>query len=267
MEKNKNVSAKRASLDIVKNNRNRYCGNWVLGTVVNLDQGIFRYARMNCKCWGCAYCAPVKALRLRTAISAAAVEYKLNKLLTLTLDPSKCAAEDSASYIKSCWGKFRVYLGRLMKERTGSSKLPFVWVLEFQNNGYAHLHVLLGEYIEHPWIKAAWQAVGGGRIVDIRTVDILRIPNYLSKYLTKNLILSTKGKLRRYSCAREIKLFAKNAVNQPWELIKRGIKSLKFWSGKNAFNEKNNTFDELISFDSNKSFLFQPISVYSGNSV
>jgi hypothetical protein len=40
------------------------------------------------------------------------------------------------------------------------------------------------------WISQAWQSVGGCRIVDIRLVDIHRVGAYLSKYLTKDLLLS-----------------------------------------------------------------------------
>jgi hypothetical protein len=43
--------------------------------------------------------------------------------------------------------------------------LPFVGVPEFQKNGNAHLHVLLGQYIPQKWLSHAWQSIGG------RTVD------------------------------------------------------------------------------------------------
>jgi hypothetical protein len=44
--------------------------------------------------------------------------------------------------------------------------------------------------------------VGGGRIVDIRLVDMHRISRYLSKYLTKELLLSAPKRSRRVTVSR-----------------------------------------------------------------
>jgi len=83
-------------------------------------------------------------------------------MATLTLDPKKLSATDrkrTDRYIRELWRLMRVYLSR----RWGKGKsLPFVGVLEYQKNGNAHLHVLLGQYIPQKWLKRAWQSIGGG---------------------------------------------------------------------------------------------------------
>ena len=50
---------------------------------------------------------------------------------------------------------------------------------------------------------------GGGRVVDIRSVQVHRISAYLSKYLTKDLLLSVPAKKKRISTSRDISLFDK----------------------------------------------------------
>ncbi len=58
--------------------------------------------------------------------------------------------------------------------------------------------------------------MGGGRVVDIRWVDVHRIANYLSKYLTKDLILSAPRGTRRYTTSRDIQMFARRAPTGWW---------------------------------------------------
>lgn len=94
-------------------------------------------------------------------------------MATLTLDPKRIPKSERGRtdrYIRECWRKMRVLLSRKFGE-----SLPFVAVLEFQENGRAHLHVLLGVYVPQAWLSQAWQSIGGGKIVDIRFVDVHRV--------------------------------------------------------------------------------------------
>jgi hypothetical protein len=123
--------------------------------------------------------------------------------------------------VKNCWAKFRTYL-----KRRYQTPLSFIAVVELQQSGYAHLHVLVDRFIEQNWIAEAWQAVGGGRIVDIRYVDIHRIAPYMSKYLTKDLLLAPfKPRQRRYSTSRNITLIS-NTPSGEWGLLKVPIEFL-----------------------------------------
>jgi hypothetical protein len=140
--------------------------------------------------------------------------------MTLTLDPKKCVAKDSVSYLRKCFSKFRVSLLR----RFGKT-ISFIAVVELQNSGMAHLHVLIGLYIEQSWISQAWQSVGGGQIVDIRIVDVHRVNAYLAKYLTKDLLLAVPASKKRISTSRDIKLFEKKK-NSGWGWDRTRIKKL-----------------------------------------
>ncbi|MDP2736064.1 MAG: hypothetical protein Q8P12_07760 [bacterium] len=153
----------------------------------------------------CQYCGPKRAAAIRAAILKVAIENKLTRLMTLTLDPKKLPPGcETVAYIRESWRKFRVYLTREFHR-----PVKFVAVLEFQKNGNAHLHILVDRYIESEWIRENWQAVGGGQIVDIRLVDMHRIALYLSKYLTKELLNTCPSGKRRVSVCRAIILFPK----------------------------------------------------------
>jgi hypothetical protein len=140
-------------------------------------EGKTKYIRLGCKAWVCPRCGPRKARRLRHAIVQGAVKKDLRRLLTLTLDPATCTAGQSVAYVRRCSNKFRTSL----KRRAGKS-ITYIAVVEMQKSGYAHLHVLVDRYLPQAWIGQAWRSVGGGRIVDIRQVDIQRVSAYLSKY-------------------------------------------------------------------------------------
>jgi len=219
---------KSSFLDSYKNNRNKnprrnkFCGSWtVRGRLPGQPRNIVRYARLGCKGWTCPYCGPRRARQLRHGIVHAARRRNLRRFMTLTLDPRTCKPEESAKYLKKSWAKFRTYV----KRKYGKS-FTFISITEFQKSGYAHLHVLVDRYMPQIWIQRSWQAVGGGKFVNIRMADIHRISAYLSKYLTKDILLSNYyEKYRRYSTSRDLHLFEKPKKGE-WELIKMPINSV-----------------------------------------
>jgi hypothetical protein len=171
--------------------RKRGCGAWtVCGVSANGVPN--RYFRLNCKCWDCGYCGPRRVRRYRKAIGLWAAKRGLNRFVTLTLDPKKLNGEDSTKYLKRTWAKLRSLL-----HRKYGKALPYICVLEYQKNGYAHLHILLNRRIEIDWLREKWQAVGGGWNVWIKLVKVRRTVNYVSKYLSKDLILSAPKGSRR----------------------------------------------------------------------
>jgi hypothetical protein len=91
--------------------------------------------------------------------------------------------------------------------------------VEPQKSGHAHLHILVDRFIKQKWISDNWSAVGGGKIVHIKQVDVHRVGRYISKYLTKELLLSSYfSKYRRYSTSRDVKLFEKTEKGV-WKLV------------------------------------------------
>lgn len=225
------MSKKSPFLDSYKNNRNKFCGKFTIkGQVESEKYGkVWRYARLNCKSWQCPRCGPKRVKMLRHAIIRVANEFELRRFLTLTLDPRSCTPEESVKYARKCWNKMRTYLRREFGE-----PITFIAILEFQKSGYAHLHILIDRYIRHSWIQKNWQAVGGGKFVNIRQVNIRRISAYLSKYLTKELLLAPYyQQYRRYTTSRDIKLFIK-AEKGLWTLFRSPLEYLLALAPKNV---------------------------------
>jgi len=225
-----------SSLDELKNNRNtavpesfqslgrgRYCGVWSVYSKTPDGRPMFH--RVNCKCWSCCYCGPRKAKRYKYLIGQIAEREQLRRFLTLTLDPSKIKG-NSARYLRAVFNKFRLYLCR----RFGVA-VKYIAVLEFHKSGIAHLHLVIDRYIRWTWIKKSWSRLGGGTVVNIKYVDVHRISRYLSKYLTKELLLSAPKRSRRVTTSRSIRLIEKKAEEQRWLLLKVSIFHLysRFW--------------------------------------
>lgn len=227
------LRARLSSLDSLSNNRNtgkvpdyyvrpvgrgKYCGRMSI-TGVDPKTGRRRFRRINCGSWCCSYCGPRKARTARAAIRNCAEGLGLRYFLTLTLDPKKIANKKFAvPHLRKCFNKFREYL----KRKYGTAP-AYICVLEFTQAGVPHLHILFDRYIDQRWISNTWDSLGGGRIVFIKVVTVQNVARYLSKYLTKELLLSAPKGARRITTARSIKLFPKFASGITWELLKESI--------------------------------------------
>jgi hypothetical protein len=176
-----------------------------------------KFHRLNCKTWGCCYCGPKKANLYRFLIAQLAEREQLTRFLTLTLDPSLIEG-DSVRYLRGVFNKFRLYL-----RRKYGVPVKYIAVLEFHKSGVAHLHLLVDRYIPWEWIKNSWSALGGGRVVFIKYVDVHRISRYLSKYLTKDLLLSAPKRSRRVTTSRSLRFIEKNSARTSWTLLKTTI--------------------------------------------
>jgi hypothetical protein len=208
-----------SALDPIQTNRNselgrgKHCGKFtVRGRTPNSPET--RFHRVNCKSWNCSFCGPRRAKRYKHAIRATAEALQLRRFVTLTLDPKKIKG-DPVRYLNAVFAKMRVYLQR---HHGGSPQ--YIRVLEFQKNGNPHFHILIDRYIEIAWVRKAWVAAGGGYQVNLRQVDVHRVSHYLSKYLTKDLLMSAPLRSRRVTTSRGIKLLAKTATETIWTLVK-----------------------------------------------
>jgi hypothetical protein len=125
---------------------------------------------------------------------------------------------DSVRYLRGVFNKFRLYL-----RRKYGAPVKYIAVLEFHKSGVAHLHLLVDRFIPWDWIRQSWSAIGGGRVVFIKYVDVHRISRYLSKYLTKELLLSAPKRSRRITTSRSLHLIDKKDAETGWELFKVSI--------------------------------------------
>jgi len=149
----------------------------------------------------------------------------------------------SIAHIRGCWSKLRVYLHRLR------GKAPkYIAVLEFQKTtGLAHLHIAIDCWIDQGWLKEAWQAIGGGQHVDIRYKDAHRAGAYISKYLSKEMLLNAPPGMRRVTTARAIRLNEKKVGEFLWEVLKAPIDRIYVIFAQEAVDEVRSE-GELDSF-------------------
>jgi hypothetical protein len=231
------------------NNRNKYCGRHTLvGELFDNKTGklSWGYLRSDCQTYSCGYCGERKARKVRKAITQKAVDLKLQRMLTLTLDPRKVSSKDSIQHIRKTWSKFRVYLKRKYK-----TQVTFIAVLELQKSGMAHLHVLVDRFIPHAWISESWESIGGGKIVHVQFVDIHRVAVYLTKYLTKEMLINLPGKTKRYTTSRNICLFSKKERAARWMLFRIPIQLAHMLAAPSVFDETFDNENQLRFFKCN----------------
>ncbi len=179
------------------------CGRGSLTREHPEKPGTWQYLSTSCKKLTCPDCGPLKAAEYKKAIFAAAKEHGLQRHLTLTLDPGLIPPDrDSIDYINQVWHRF---LAVIFRER--NVKLTYLRVLELQENGTAHFHVLVKEqFAQDVWIQF-WVGVGGGHQCRIRFRDGNRGAAYVTKYVSKELLLEIPPGRRRVATCRLIRLF------------------------------------------------------------
>jgi hypothetical protein len=201
------------------------CGNFSVVGPLKGKPGKFGHKALFCQSYRCRRCCNPKLKKVRARIAEMATKHKLQRMATLTLDPKKIPkGKRTDRYLRECWREMRVSLAR----KFGKS-LPFVGVLEFHKSGIAHLHLLVGQYIPQKWLSRAWSAIGGGKVVDIRFVDVHRVSAYLSVYLAGDKVQKTLELLpkraRIFTTARSIVLWGKK-VKSGWRLVRRDVSDL-----------------------------------------
>lgn len=169
-----------------------------------------QFVYLRCKQWSCPYCARVNAQVLYVKVKRGVEgcleaerrdgfrdDYSV-KFLTLTLPGrewrAETAREDAESIIKHSFKKVISQLRRKL------GHIEYVWVMEFQRDGFAHLHVVLvGQAIAPPEVKGLieklWREQQGMGFIKFNTVKggARGIASYVSKYITKELATGVKG--------------------------------------------------------------------------
>ena len=145
---------------------------------------------------------------------------------------------------------------RVTLQRKFGGAVRFIAMIEFQQSRLAHLHVLVGVHIDQDWLSGAWQAIGGGEIVDIRYVDVHRVVAYLTPYLiggkidhtlhlldprarifstSRGLSLSQEGNKMGWWLARvsmeTVHRFCPNASEEKFEEMQDGKSRLTYFEG------------------------------------
>ena len=178
--------------------------------------------------------------------------------MTLTLDPKKLPVNaDSCKYIKARWRKFRVPISRLL-----GRTLSFIWVMEMQKNGRAHLHILIDDFLPQRWVSKKWARYGGGRIVDVRPVTSAgAAAGYVSKYLAKSLDGGLADRERRYGKSKNISLFEKKE-SVGWELVPWGFDSIRNHRSELVLETEYDEFGNPIIFSADREVDYDPEEEY-----
>ncbi len=131
-----------------------------------------------CNQWSCRLCAARKISRLASKTNRA----EPNRLLTLTIDPSKW---DSPR--ESFDGTRRQVPELVRKLRLKFGSVEYLRVTELTNKGWPHYHLLIRSgFLPQPVVKEIWASLTGATIVDLRQVkNKFQTYIYLVKYLTK----------------------------------------------------------------------------------
>lgn len=160
-------------------------------------------APARCKQWKCACCGHRLRMGLIEELERITEERPaLRRLVTLTVGregPSK--PERQHEYITECWDNLHSRLRRAYGD------VSYVLIRhEGDDNGRAHVHLLVDRYVPQEWLSQAAAEVGLGEVVDIRRVDARNAVHYLSAYLGRGALADLPKGTHRYSSSEDLDL-------------------------------------------------------------
>ncbi|MEX2135773.1 MAG: hypothetical protein WEB29_02265 [Chloroflexota bacterium] len=147
-----------------------------------------RVTALRCRRWSCPHCA--KRLRRRMVARALAGFESGERVRMLTLtSPGDEDFTRSYAELRPRWKRFR----ELLRRRFRRSGFEYFAVIERQQRGHAHLHVLFrGPFIPASWLTYAARKAGFGKIADVRAVG-KQAGAYVAKYLGKEMGRTPEG--------------------------------------------------------------------------
>jgi hypothetical protein len=184
-------------------------------------------SRLHCKRWRCGRCGKKRAALYRSRIGVASETYRLQRFLTLHLDPEKIQGEPVA-YLRGCFARLRTRWLR----RYGEAP-RYICVLEFQKNGNPHLHLLVDRFMWWQTILADWQEVGGGGfwINRVEFKDQHRVRGYITKagYMTKDSCAAAAPGTRKVTASAGIELLgqSKECEWKAWVMHRCSIEEMR----------------------------------------
>ena len=160
------------------------------------NQTIIRFDRIPCNSWTCPACVFIKANKVKNLLRTVAIINNLQYFLTLTLSPDQIPLEyrpkgDNLThkYITKLFNTLLTNIRRdIVKEFDEKETLKYLWVIQFQKNGNAHLHILLSTRLPIIKVREIWERIGGGKIMYIEKVEnIDSAAAYISEYLVTGI--------------------------------------------------------------------------------
>jgi hypothetical protein len=175
-------------------------------------------AAFRCNSWDCYCCAHRMRMNLIEEMERVVTERpELRRFLTLTVDtdtPGDTAAHHE--HITDRWNALRTEIN----DRYPG--LSYIWVRhEGDENGRAHLHLLVDRYLPQSMLSNLSKRVGLGEVVDIRRVNARNAAKYLTSYLGKGALANLPDGLRRYGSSSDISLAVRGGSgdDRDWRLM------------------------------------------------
>jgi hypothetical protein len=105
----------------------------------------------------------------------------LRYMWTLTYNREGLTAAESWEGISKAWDRFKTTMVR----RHGAVR--YIWVVEPQKSGHAHLHVVVDKFWEHAEVSELWgRYTGGSDVVWVSRPNTRKAARYLAKYMVKS---------------------------------------------------------------------------------
>jgi hypothetical protein len=184
------------------------------------DQETGATGSYRCDQWDCYCCAYRMRCNLVEEIERVCTENpEISRFLTLTLDPDLApkVQANQHRYLTKRWNALRTAITREFGD------LSYIWIREEQDSGLPHIHILVSRYLPQNWVSDRWEALGGGQVVDIRSVErVQKAAHYVGKYLTKNALSGLPDGIRRYGSSQDLDLDVRGGGSNEttsWELV------------------------------------------------
>jgi hypothetical protein len=178
-------------------------------------------APFRCDSWDCYCCAHRMRMNLIEDLERLVEERpELTRLLTLTVGHE--GPEDTDEQHEYITDRFNALRTNLREEYPN---LSYVWIRhEGDENGRAHLHLLVDRYIPQGDLVEMSTNVGLGEVVDIRRVEARNAAHYLTSYLGRGALAELPKGLRRYGSSSDIDLAVRGPADpdpddRDWRLM------------------------------------------------
>ena len=185
-----------------------------------------------CNRYDCPVCGPKKAKKLYHAINRFFSKIKVVRLWTFTLSSGVAVTPvEHYNLLKEGWRRLTTELRRSKYLRADQRNFQYVRVLELHKSGYAHLHVLVTEYLPQKFVQSCWEHicqdlcnvqghVASANVKGIR--NSASAARYVVKYVLKCAREATFA-VRRYSRSGKVALFPKHVSSGDWYFVRLDI--------------------------------------------
>lgn len=168
-------------------------------------------------------CAEASIKRTKTAIKDLCICNEFDYFATFTFNPSRKGVE--AKNIKRCRYQMCVWLEN--QRRTYAPNMRYLVIPELHKSGAVHFHALIADYPQQN-LHDSGKKINGrtcynigrwhwGFSTAVKIDNIDAVANYVSKYITKDMVLLPGAK--RYFCSRHL-IRPEKTQNVPFSFIR-----------------------------------------------